>query len=116
MTFPNGGEGGSPTWEKFPHFPVFFSANVPKEYENYEWTWVDTFIFTTNTHAEYLLYIGNVFAQPFLRLCFRLSAGHGADDIAVTRISNGERAHLNIISTRLKVLKQRRQMQVFHGK
>ena len=30
MTFPNGGEGGSPTWEKFPHFPVFFGGNVPK--------------------------------------------------------------------------------------
>ena len=28
MTFPNGGEG-SPTWEKFPHFPVFFWGNVP---------------------------------------------------------------------------------------
>ena len=25
MTFPNGGRGGSPTWEKFPHFPVFFA-------------------------------------------------------------------------------------------
>ena len=24
MTFPNRGEGGSPTWEKFPHFPFFF--------------------------------------------------------------------------------------------
>ena len=21
--------GGSPTWEKFPHFPVFFLADVP---------------------------------------------------------------------------------------
>ena len=26
MSFPNRGEGGSPTWEKFPHFPVFFWA------------------------------------------------------------------------------------------
>ena len=26
-----GGGGGSPTWEKFPHFPVyFFSGNVPE--------------------------------------------------------------------------------------
>ena len=24
MGFPNRGEGGSPTWEKFPHFPVIF--------------------------------------------------------------------------------------------
>ena len=24
MTFPNGGKGGGPTWEKFPHFPVFY--------------------------------------------------------------------------------------------
>ena len=23
---PNRGEGGTPTWEKFPHFPVFFLA------------------------------------------------------------------------------------------
>ena len=30
MGFLNGGEGGSPTWEKFPHFPVFFFGNVPK--------------------------------------------------------------------------------------
>ena len=27
--FPNRGEGGSPTWEKLPHFPVFFFGNVP---------------------------------------------------------------------------------------
>ena len=25
-----GGRGGSPTWEKFPYFPVFFVAEVPK--------------------------------------------------------------------------------------
>ena len=31
MGFPNRGEGGvgSPTWEKFPHFPVFLFGNVP---------------------------------------------------------------------------------------
>ena len=30
MGFPNGGEGGgSPTWEKFPHFPVFFGGERP---------------------------------------------------------------------------------------
>ena len=31
MGFPNGGEGGegSPTWEKFPHFPVFFFGERP---------------------------------------------------------------------------------------
>ena len=29
MSFPNRGEGGSPTWEKFPHFPVFFWGELP---------------------------------------------------------------------------------------
>ena len=31
MGFPNGGEGGegSPTWEKFPHFPVFLFGERP---------------------------------------------------------------------------------------
>ena len=29
MSFPNRGEGGSPTWEKFPHFPVFFFGELP---------------------------------------------------------------------------------------
>ena len=29
MTFPNWGEGGSPTWEKFPHFPIFLGGSVP---------------------------------------------------------------------------------------
>ena len=30
MGFPNGGEGGgSPTWEKFPHFPVIFFGERP---------------------------------------------------------------------------------------
>ena len=30
MSFPNRGEGGgSPTWEKFPHFPVFFFGQRP---------------------------------------------------------------------------------------
>ena len=24
-----GGGGGSPTWEKFPHFPVFFGGELP---------------------------------------------------------------------------------------
>ena len=29
--FPNRGDGGgSPIWEKFPHFPGFFFADVPK--------------------------------------------------------------------------------------
>ena len=27
--FPNRGEGGSPTWEKFPHFPVFLGGQRP---------------------------------------------------------------------------------------
>ena len=27
--FPNRGEGGSSTWEKFPHFPVFFGERRP---------------------------------------------------------------------------------------
>ena len=31
MGFPNRGEGGSPTWEKFSHFPGFFLADVPKQ-------------------------------------------------------------------------------------
>ena len=31
MSFPNRGEGGSPTWEKFSHFPGFFLADVPKQ-------------------------------------------------------------------------------------
>ena len=32
--------------------------------------------------------IGNIFAQPFLGLCFRLSARHGADDVAVAGVSD----------------------------
>ena len=34
MSFPNRGEGGSPTWEKFPHFPVFFGGSVPNPRSN----------------------------------------------------------------------------------
>ena len=29
MSFPNRGEGGSPTWEEFPHFPVFLGGERP---------------------------------------------------------------------------------------
>ena len=29
MSFLNRGEGGSPTWEKFPHFPVFLGGRRP---------------------------------------------------------------------------------------
>ena len=37
MSFPNRGEGGgSPTWEKFPHFPVFLFGERPFECWNVE--------------------------------------------------------------------------------
>ena len=63
-------------------------------------TWVETFIFTTNISAIYLHYIGNIFAQPFLGLCFRLSARHGADDVAVAGVGDRESADPEVLAAR----------------
>ena len=47
-----GGRGGSPTWEKFPHFPVFFLANVPKGHVGHLGFFVQSLLDTVPEHLD----------------------------------------------------------------
>ena len=45
-----------------------------------------------------MLNIGNIFAQPFLGRGFRLSARHGADDVTVAGVGDGQGADPEVLA------------------